>query len=75
MTHSSSRRGVDLQTATGMLMICQTIANLLDKTTSTSCRGRAFKLYSRSVGGSSRWAIAALAPRISWGRFNYRVST
>jgi hypothetical protein len=61
------------KTATSMLMVCQTISNLLDKTTKTSCRGWFFKLYRRSVGGSS-WAIAALAPRIGWGRFNRRVS-
>jgi hypothetical protein len=74
MTHSSSRHCVDLQAATGMLMVCQTISNLLDKTMRTSCRGWFFKLYRRSVGGPSPWAIAALALRIDWGRFNHRVS-
>jgi hypothetical protein len=55
-------------------MVCQTISNLLDKTMRTSCRGWFFKLYRRSVGGPSPWAIAALALRIDWGRFNHRVS-
>jgi hypothetical protein len=73
MTQSSSRRCVDLQIATGMLMVCQTILNLLDKTTKMNCRGWFFNLYRRSLGGSSPWAIAALAPRIGWGRVNHRV--
>jgi hypothetical protein len=73
MTHSSSRRRADLQIVTGMLMVSQMISNLLDKTTRMSCRGWFFNLYRLSLGGSSPWAIAALAPRIGWGGFNHRV--
>jgi len=73
MTHSSSRRWVDLQIAIGMLMVCQMISNLLDKTTRMSCRGWFFNLYRRLFGASSPWATAPLAPRIGWGRFNHRM--
>jgi hypothetical protein len=57
MIHLGSRHWVDLQIATGILMVCQRISNLLDKTTRTSCRGWFFNRRS----GPWPWAIAAIA--------------
>jgi hypothetical protein len=70
MIHLGSRHWVDLQIATGILMVCQRISNLLDKTTRTSCRGWFFDRRS----GPSPWAIAAIARPIYWRSFNRRVS-
>jgi hypothetical protein len=52
MTHSILRHCVDLSISTVTLTVCQTIANLLDKTMRTSGQGCFFNLYRPSVGGS-----------------------
>jgi hypothetical protein len=75
MTHLSSRHCVDLQIATGMLMVGEKISNLLEETTRTNCRAWFFNRSRPSVGGSSPSAIAALARPIDWPRFSRRVSS